>query len=147
MSANINKSLVAFLVDEGKHVQGITAIYDQKAHENGTETPTFYKAPSGMQINEGDIVLVPTSKNHRVGFTTNKVVKVGVSPDFNSPIEVKWIAGVIGTDGYHECIKFEEAIIEKFKAAEQRKLEEQMRETMKDVMGDVMDDLPALPGA
>jgi len=147
MSTNINKDLVAFLVDEGSQVQGVTAVYDEQAYKNGHETPTFYKAPKGMEISEGDIAVVPTSKSHRVGFTTNKVIKVGVSPDFNSSQSVKWIAGVVRTEGYEGCVKFEQSVIEKFKAAEQRKLEEQMRETMKDVMGDVINDLPALPGS
>ncbi|WP_417790317.1 hypothetical protein [Terasakiella pusilla] len=144
---NINKSLVAFLANGGKDVKGILAVYDEKAYKAGVETPTFYKVPASMTVEVDDIVVVSTSPQKRFGFTTNKVVKTGVSPDFNSTATVDWIAGCVNTKAYEDCIAFEEIVINKFKQAEQKQMEEKARKMMESVMGEAMNDLPKLPSS
>lgn len=146
MSATINESLVAFLID-GANVQGICAVYDEQKFKQGLETPTFYKAPGDLNIEVGDIVNVPCSAGHRLQFTTNKVVEVNVQPDFNDKATIKWIAGVTKTKNYDECVAFEKTVMDKFREAERERIAAEQRETINAVMGDMMKDLPALPGS
>ncbi len=77
-----------------------------------------------QDLKAGDLVVVPTQKEHRHGFTVSLVSDVDVDVDFDSPVEVNWIAGVFNPAEYDNLVSEEikySAIIRKGEQLKRRR--------------------------
>lgn len=81
----------------------------------------------------GDLVLVPSDT--RFGFTVNKIVEVDAEVDFDSSVQVKWIAAKVDVEQYESIVKMEAEMIDAIRTSENHK----KRETMKNNMFAAMD--------
>lgn len=78
----------------------------------------------------GDLVVVPTETRH--GFTVFKLDAVDLLVDPASDVLLKWVVGRVDLKDYEHTIAEEDRVIQRLRAAEHRKLREEMRKTLFD---------------
>lgn len=140
-------SKAVFLIKDD--VRCIACAYELK--DGKPVTPLTQFKSFDKSLKPGDYVTVPTDT--RVKMTVVKVVEVDVEPDLTSHAKMDWIIGKVDPQNYENLVEIENQAIEAIKAAETRKMREEMRsalfhhqeETMKEVQAAFTN--PALPPA
>lgn len=125
-----NKSLAVFIINQD--VRAISACYDEDHAGRPVDTKLYKTFDPEIQV--GDLIVVPADT--RLGFTTTKVVEVDVEPDFESLVEVKWIAGRADPEYFKQCVDQESKMIEQIRKAEKAEKRKAMIKTMEEAMGD-----------
>lgn len=125
-----NFSTKVFLVNE--HVRAIVGVYEAEVNGivPGTNKPaprTTYKTLD-RTIRVGDLVIVPSGTRH--GFTTMKVVETDVDVDFDSHVEMKWVAARFDPSDYDKILREEDELLSVIKSAERRKKKDELRKAL-----------------
>jgi FKBP-type peptidyl-prolyl cis-trans isomerase 2 len=88
---------------------------------------TLFKTLDPM-IEVGDFVVIPTDS--RYNMTVAKVIEVDVDVDFESPIQMQWIIGIVDRKSYEETLTNEGRAIAKMKSAEAHRKREELKKSM-----------------
>lgn len=113
----MNYSTAVMLINT--NIRAIHVIYDADTETVKAKRHTFKTLDQSLKA--GDLVIVPTDKDHRHGFTVSKVDDVDVDVDFDSNVQVKWIAGVFAPARFDQLLVEEDQYINLIKKGEQLK--------------------------
>ena len=131
-----NKSMAVFAVD--KNIRGIVAVYNDT---DSTDQGVFYKTfDDSLAVD--DIIVVPTKT--RLGYTTNKVVKVDVAPDFERTKEVKWVVGRVNMDMFDKNVAGEKSLIEKLNEGDLNRARDDVARQLRETMGEDFKQIEAI---
>jgi hypothetical protein len=115
MQLKINYSTLVLSIDSD--VQVALVDYNPQPGSRDAQKPFKYKVSEVGELKKGDIVTVPTSSDHRCGYTTCKVVKPveALDPDYEK--DVNWIVHKVDTEMHKRILHNENLIIDSVKAA------------------------------
>ena len=108
----MNYTTAVFLIND--RVRAVTCQY-----EAGDKAPKTMFKTLDRTIMPGDLVLVPTTTRHLM--TVVRVAETDVEVDFDSPVEVQWIAGKVDQTAYQAILSQEAEAIAKIKSAQRNK--------------------------
>lgn len=128
----VKDDALVFLLNE--QVKGHVGIYER----NGKEE--YFKSLDPT-ISEGDIVVV-TSGNARLGFSTVKIVKADVNLNLETDKPIRWIVGRVDLPAYETIVALEDEAIQASRAAQHRAQRNKLREDMRIVADENMKNLP-----
>lgn len=101
------------------NIRAVHVIYEQDREGNKAKRVMFKTLDQDMKA--GDLVVIPTDKDHRHGFTIAKVDAVDVDVDFDSNVQVEWIASVFDRAGFDKLLVEESQYVDLIKKGEQLK--------------------------
>lgn len=122
------------------NIRAINVVYEQDK-ENNKVKRTLFKSLD-QDLKKGDLVVVPTDKEHRHGFTIAKVDEVDVDVDFDSSTKVEWIAAKFDIASYEKLLTEEEQYISLIKKGEQNKRRKDIAASVEALQ---IEELKALP--
>lgn len=120
----MNYSSAILLADPS--VRAVKGCYDPEAPSSSKRNYIFKTLDKSLKV--GDLVVVPTETRH--GFTVFKLEQVDVLIDPSSDVELKWVVGRVDLDAYRHTMAEEDRVIQRLRAAEHRKLREEMRKAL-----------------
>lgn len=101
------------------NIRAVHVIYEQDREGNKAKRVMFKTLDQDLK--PGDLVVIPTDKDHRHGFTIAKVDAVDVDVDFDASTKVEWIAGKFDNGAYEKLLAEEEQYVDLIKKGEQLK--------------------------
>lgn len=129
----MNYTTAVFLIN--KNVRAVLCNYEPELPDKKVMFKTL-----DQDIQEGDMVIVPTKTRH--GMTVSKVVETDVDVDFDSGTLVNWIICKIDDDAYNSTISQEADAIKVITSAEKTKKRNELAAAL---LADSKDALKALP--
>ncbi len=121
----MNYSTAVMLINE--NIIAVDVTYEPDGSSSQTAKRTTYKTLD-LSLKVGDLVVVPTDTRHK--FTIAMVDKIDVEVDFESDIQIGWIAGKAPTQEYNEILGKENEMISVVKASEKRAKREEIKKNM-----------------
>jgi hypothetical protein len=122
----MNFSTAVFLINE--KARAISVCYDPTNNKEKDLEASYLFKTLDPNIEVDSLVIIPTGT--RVGFTIAKATAVDVEIDFESTIQLKWVAGLFSRASYDQTLADEAKAIEIMKAAEFRHKREELRSKM-----------------
>jgi hypothetical protein len=129
-AAIANKSLAVFLVNP--EVRAILCSYEGLTPEGnvhpGTK-PMLFKTLD-KSISKGDICVVPTNGENRLGFTTVQVAEVDLEIDYDSRTEVRWIVSKVDVSEFKRVLDRETQFMDAVAKADKRRRADELRKSL-----------------
>lgn len=122
----MNYSTTVMLINENIIAVNVTYEPDVNDHNKNAKRTTYKTLDKSLKV--GDLVVVPTNTRH--GFTIAMIDEVEVEVDFESNIQIGWVAGNAPIDKYNDILQKEDEMISVVKASEKRAKREEMRKNM-----------------
>lgn len=116
-----NYSTAVMLINE--NIKAIKVTYEPDDFSTEAKRTMYKTADSTLKV--GDLVIVPTKTRHL--FTVAKVDEIDVEVDFESSVQVDWVAGNAPVDEYDAILGHEKEMIDVIRAAENKAKRDEMR--------------------
>lgn len=123
----MNKSTAIFLARND--IRCVSVAYDTKGFDHkGKPIPADIKSfkTDNPNVQPDMLVLIPT--DNRWGFTVGKVIEVDLHVDYDSPEQMRWIAGVVDTAAYEAMVQAEREMIDIVAEADRGHRREELRQ-------------------
>jgi hypothetical protein len=117
----MNYSTAVMLIN--KNIRAVNVVFEPQqddpnynAQEQRGQPASYTFKTLDKDAKVGDLYIAPKDGRHR--FTVVKVVAVDVDVDFDSNIQLKWLANKVDKESYEKIIAEEAVAIEKIKKSE-----------------------------
>ena len=127
----MNYSSAVMLINE--NIRAVHVVYEPDQEGKVLQTRYTFKTLD-KTIQPGDLVVAPTDTRHN--FTVVKVVAVDVEVDFESSVQLKWLAGKVDLTEYEAVVAKESEWIDVLKQSEKRRKREEIKKNMFDIYED-----------